>query len=694
VTECTLAGVLMSAHAPVPWAYECGVEPHQESFEVHKSRADSLLEFKAEIPLRYTRANGTVVQVEGLSIMGEFPTSNPYTRGVLVADRRWKWNRIPVIGCYNQRRRTGNVIRLGNKNDVRASLVPEVAYAPWSLNGSSPWTAEEVLRDVLRQVCGTAFDVSQANFSKSLPVEDLEFHAEEGHKAIARVLAYLPGNRIYLDERGTAIVFDATNSEATGKLIPELERAKIGGGLIRMTTFERTRPRDIHILFDREPELRLDIVEGESISTTDVKEGRRCFNVLPCPDVTLDIPAGPWGAARTVNMGTWITFDEFFAALRGKSPTFFGDSLPDLSHDIVQQLWCSPLITLLYAGGNVVADPVWDRRIKAVVTHYRQTYQIAQRWRDKMRSFRMNRVAVIDPLRGSRAPADVFSDYCVRATLKRMLDQAGQGQIQGWNVFTAGDGGDVTTTSLSSAIVARHAEAQTLDVDQGVFRINYKQNLNLDDAQVYPSAVDSIPSGDASETYLTWEYARLRTNHRLSIVFTVSQASPNDLRRFHEVVIGPKEVEGILGKKIGECSGPSWFIYVGADSARFGWSDEGGYPAELERAFGVGETKPPEKAQALNLGLPVNEEALLALAKGTACSIYASLLDRYEGSMTVALDPTLKPVGSIDGVQHVLMPDGTPVTTVRLSPNLPPMDVWSYVPDSVQRKLRGLVQPT
>ena len=50
----------------------------------------------------------------------------------------------------------------------------------------------------------------------------------------------------------------------------------------------------------------------------------------------------------------------------------------------------------------------------------------------------------------------------------------------------------------------------------------------------------------------------------------------------------------------------------------------------------------------------INRDRVKALAKARAAMVYSVLLDRYEGSVTVPLDPSILPTGSATQVTHTV----------------------------------------
>lgn len=722
-----LAGVPLEGSAANAWALTEGTDPFQGVIEVHHDRADQIMAASAgkEVELEVTRSNGTTQTFGAISVLGAWPTDKPWTTGLLISDRRWLWKRRVMSRSFNERRRTGNTVRRGNDNDAKGVTIPEVQYAPWSLNAGKAWKAIDVLRTVLAFVCG-AYDLSRMNVSKEIPVENLILN-DDGDVAIQRVLAHFPGNGIYVDEKGVAVVYDKTDVEATAALLAKA-LPTTGGSLLQRVTFERTRPIGVVCLFERETEIRTDYLEtaagAQTTAVMDPKELRQAQNVLPCPDPTLAIPAGAWGDARTVALGTWITFDEFFAAVNTgvTQATFFGEPLPPFSADIVRQLWTpiGGLLVMVYAGANVAPDPVWTRRINTVLAHYRQTFRLPPRWRDKIRSMRMNRVRIVDTVTGARAPAEAWVDYCVRPTMKRLAAQPGDGQLFGWNVTADGEktnAADLSAVNLATVMSSRNVTLSTVDDELGIFRLDFRRAPDLGDADVLPSNVDNIPNADPSEATLTWDYAKLSARHRMAAIFTVAQAAPNDERRFHAVTITPQQAEAALGKKIGPCTGPVWYLLCGAVAARFGWSDTGGYVEKFTTAYGAGESADPQSQSApenvkaggqggdaaanagqgdvrlADLGTPTNDDEVTAVALAQAASLYSSMLDRIEGGALLPYDPSIKPTGHLNGVMHILTPEGPVLTSISLPPTLTPVDMWGLVPETIRRKIRNQVQP-
>ena len=68
-----------------------------------------------------------------------------------------------------------------------------------------------------------------------------------------------------------------------------------------------------------------------------------------------------------------------------------------------------------------------------------------------------------------------------------------------------------------------------------------------------------------------------------------------------------------------------------------------------------------------------------------AARTYAILTDRMQGSKSVSLMPTAEAVGSVDNVSHEIGSDGATRTLIELPGNLPPIDLFSLLPESTRR---------
>jgi hypothetical protein len=701
VPTATLAGVPLSGIGRLGWALTSGVFPYQRTFEVSNDRAQSLMNRRGSPVDLEIRADGRPsLVVRGLYILTTMAGTTPHTQRVLVTDRRWHLMRRFVARDYNMRRRTGENRRVGDDRIENQKLAADVAYAPWSLDNGAPWTAERMLRDVLEQIAPGEWSIGGGGVKRQVLVEDLALGAagESAAEALERALSYLAGYSVTVDLDGRLRVFDAHDLSEVQSIANAGPLLKDTGGVV-LSDRAYSRPSEIRVLFEREVVLRFDYTEEENPAATTVSDGReprKLENIMPVPDPTIEI------GGREVGQGTWVTIDEYLEAISGEETTTAAAALGPLSQAIIRKYYLGMwdyLASSLYGKNKASGqpDPVWQNRLATIRRHWRITYRPLRQWRDKIRSMKAYRADMLDNETGIMAPAQAFMDYISKPTRNALAKIASDNADIGHQVAGYAD--------LLADGVAAPADITVKDDQSGIVRVWLMTDPWGDADELAPGNVANLPTrrvnGDlrnaAGTVYATWQYAALESDFSLALVLTCLQAAPNSASRFHQVTVKPDEAATALGRAIGESSGPPWTIMLagGLVTARFAWDDA--RATEIEDAF-YGTAAGGGVAAGGKIGIPeellVNKEEIDAAARATAARIYATLLDKADGQFSVALNPGVLVTGAIRMVDHALDPNGGLTTSISIAEEREPLNTFALMPESAQRVIRRLVQPS
>lgn len=692
----SLGGVLIDATQDVSWSLTSGVRAHQQLFLVTAGDAEKLLARDGPVSLVIESPDYPRLEVRDLWIMSVQAASTPAQRLVLVADKRIWWSRFHVLRRFNVTKRGPDTRRLyqeGTPVGFNRTIVSDQIYAPWSLypreKPSAPWTAQQALLDVIEAVDSSPvrFD---ATFDRSASIQNLVVD-DQGDTAIAQVLKFVPGAMIHVARDGTIVIGHENKGGELGGTAAKLPPI-VGPPLATVVSLARSRPAAIDVLFGRELEVRFDSrVEG--VLSTRATEARDMINVAPVPDSVLRVNG------KLLTCGTWCSFDNLFTAWAGT----WGSLLGDLTHAYTQKLFPSPSFIDAYARpvGSTTVDPILVRRISAITQHYRQTYQLEPRWRDKILSLRAYRVGILDEENGVRAAAQAFSDWSIQPTLR------GSAKVQKDHSFFAYNVAGYADLLVNAKVAPARVTVQ--DEDQGVIRLDYLLDQNGLYARVFPcgivgpdGSVNSLPRADARPVgglnYMA-AHAILAPSHRVAVVLTAVPAAPNDERQLYRHRVEKSDAEAALGLGIGECRGPVWKVRV-SDAllqARWEWRDD--KASAVEDVFGV-TSAPPPKAGAVGsgnppadpLGDPANNVAVRACAEAVAAAIYSAFLDRGEGTHATAISPETHPTGSISTVTHVLRTDGSALTLAYMPGRAEPVDLLAFLPESVRSLLQRIVK--
>jgi hypothetical protein len=702
VTKATVDGRPILASSPFVWSLRPGTQPVTAVADFAPSDVDALLG-GALRPLRLEIDDGHAIpiRIDGVYAIQEAPPPNPQVRRVLLADRRWFWNRKHIRAVYNLRRHIG-VKRLKGPAGplVTMPIVDDVQYAPFSLRNGVPWKASDAIKDVLGQLsefegreAGSTFAVSVVDASQldEVPFENLILD-DTGDQALARLLAYLPEWQVAIDPSGDV----RTYSRAGGterKQLEDFGAEKITGGHIAVLSLDRVRPKEIHVLFTPESEIRFDFEEEADITRRDGGEARMVDNVLPVPDAELPVEG------MTVAQGTWITVDQALAAW-GSLPV-----IGPLSQERLRRLAIpyTDLWSPTRLAGEAVPDADWSARLSALAAHWRRTFRINRRWMDRIQRLNAYRVATMDQETGTRAPAQAWSDWFAMGSMRSMfLDvDLRQGDAP-YGVNAAGypAGGKLAGSRAAPCRVT------ILDHDEGIVRLDWLSDPVRIAETVLPGTVENVPRENVDHDVLAFNsiadsagphnMPRFAAGYKAIVLLSAVPAVPNDARQLHRVKVRPGDVQYSLppGVDASRSGGPIMEVRVlpSLETARVAWDD--GRAQDIETLFGVREGEP-------NLaGLLVNENpgrqaqagSLDEIAKAIAARIWAGFADRAQGQ--ARFGTFVGPVqGMIDQMDVEVASSGEVTATVEVGRQPLRLNAFSLMPRDVRAFVLKLAQP-
>lgn len=724
------------------WAMSYGLSPNVTDLEVTKESAErirsrAVTTFPTKIRTR-TRAdpvgplqlvmedtdNDRRVVIEGIYVViSNRPGTDYNTRVLTLSDRRWMWSRIMVERSYNIRKKTGEfrMIR-GKLQPVQLGrLRPDFAYrratlkTPGSIGSTGsqirgvPWTALEVLEDVLLELCGKDGYVIDANLALTDSIEGLELH-DLGPEALSRVLAFIPGARVYIGADGkchVASIYDGSEKEVFDNF------GAGNAGDYSLVDRSQLRPQSFTVYSDREVELRFDFVE-ERLPTDDVpaagqgstvvrnqiagveqipgREPLWCENVIINPLYYLPLDLS---GSRVAVQGEPVPLDQFIDAVnllnnvssqgsgdvfgtRGWRPFFPSFRLTKRE---IRQHWLGNWTAFREKFARDDAQLYNPERLKllaALRTHYRQTFRILPQWRDKIRTLTGNRAAVMDFETGTRAPAPVYTQFLTKFS-QLGYNPSARGQMVVRNDDYAEDIGEKNVSPF---------EVQILDSDMGLFRVAPKvdQTGVAETYVIGDTEGGKLPTADVANAAVYWHQVHLDRGFKLATIFSCTQDTPNNEKRLHAEEVSLQEVATLLKlPAIPEAHGPPQEVIQTADNARYAWKDKD--KAGIRAAFFDGDPYPQ--------GLLTNPGDIRALSVAACAQELVRNLDRIEGKVTGPIRP-VEPTGNLRSVVHfVTVGRGNSTalyTTISAPGDAPPPQVYSLLPEGVRRKVRRLVQ--
>lgn len=719
-----LGGFTLLGSTEVRWALRPGVRPVIQSFDMIPDEAMQLFNqtAAAKKPTSLVLTNevrGTSETYSNLWVLRLAPGENKNISRVVVADRRWMWDRAVLSRSYNIRRHVGVKIAVASDQPATNPIVPKYAYAKWSLKNegdppASKWSPEEVLRDVFGELAKFERDFSGTSFSltvtpavgsqlKGLPVEDLELH-DSGDEAAARTLAYFPEAECVVNADGDVIVYsrvDGGEKDVIKMLGPEL----VGRGHVEFISNSGIRPSQIEVYFPIESELRMDLHENASARGTTVVEGQDTLhvdNVGPVPDYQL---AGQYA------QGTWLTMDQLFN-LWGPFPDPFGGGGQQLDHKLVQKAFM-PFNDLWSKMGLIGAfdpDRDWGPRLAVVHGHYRQTFRFNSRIMDKIRSWRDYRVATVDVTSGQRAPAMAWGDYAVLNNVRACYKTRAAGS----HAYIFNKQGYPSSGKIDSSASPSPARVKMLDHDQGIVHVEYFDPWGVYQT-FFPSQVDAgtMPGGDIGKKGAKWvlfdsigdpgqALPHLSASFNMAIIITAMPASPNNLNRYFKLTVKPDDIRGMVpggDSVLGTCYGPPIRVMCHRETARIQWLDD--RAGDIKQMFGLNTVAAGQPNLA---GLVINEgdknssnsaggaASLWDLAKAEAARTYALFGDRHLGRASGDFKPDMTPKGFVEEIAHAVTTRGEMVTEVALREKPEPFPLESLLSSTTRAVLLRQIQ--
>lgn len=719
----TLGGkTLILGEQGVEWTLREGVLPSTKTFEMSPDDAKSFIGYTKPVELIITPLQGKPVKVTNLWVLNVQPGPDPFTSLVTVADRRWFWSYGHVVRRYNMRRKVGTKRLLANdlQLDVNFDRAPDIAYWRWSKNGNVKWVAFTAIADVMKAVSQIEKNYTGQSFNikiddrigskiSNLPLEDVEID-DAGDQAVERMKAYIPEAGVTVDYDGTIVFYSRAagdEEKIIGAAMPEIWHE----GHTDLVRNSLMRPKEIHVLFTREVEVRFDFKEvasahAQTVTDEPLGELRRMENVLPVTDYQLIVNG------RTLPQGCWITMDDAFRSW-GNLPIV--GPTRKLDHDLVQRAFIPQMD--LWAALQMVGErpdsfgnlAPWPGRISATEKNYRQTFRFNSRWVDRFLSFRAYRLATVDPQSGQRGLSMAYGDYALMPSQRAIWRNHAQGHPGDYAINKSAYPTNANEY-LDSTALPSPGVVEIVDHDQGIVRVDYAMDNNRTYEMVLPSQIklDSMPTADYIQKSRpiamnevsdgAFKPPRLDSSYKMAFLISAIPASPNTTQQLHRIVVKPSDVKELLpaSQRVGldDAKGPVMEIRIGGgkEVARIAWRDD--KATEIEKIFGLTSGQPNLEGLVLNEGPTQGAfgPSLNSIAKAEAAAVYGSLVDRYEGSMTGAMNGDLHLSGWVSEITHRYAPTGETTTRVAMPAQIPRMSMQSFMSSSERAIMLRLAQ--
>lgn len=669
------------------WAFTVGVSAPEIVWRLDPAAADQVLS-KAEVEIVFDYENAPKLTIKRVVVVKEVPSGSFFVRAVLLSDIRWYWARKWIKRSYNVRMRTGSKRLVNGPVGAPTQLTPfadDIAFAKYSLKNDkqgshpSPWNADDMILDVAQALPGQV-SKNTARDRSALKPNDVELD-DRGDHALARVLGAAGGGiDVRVHESGTAILFDRVLGDEKGMLEQFLGSTLDQLGQLRWVRMNHVLPVGITFWFTREMELRLDFLENPPGATIpSIDDTPSLDNVCQIADFTIKVNG------NTEVQGTWVRLADYLAAINANpgaapfpapGPNFNPPQSLDTS--VLQDRFLGPYMFLQYVTGlGVVPSQLWSGRVGSLMGSYRTDFRIDRRFFSRILpgSIRATRTGLADATTGLRQPSPVYMDFCQRPTVRMLA--ANKDAPLGWNVHilpptnAPQDLGSLGSKNYPNSINVSDCSAiapfvlSVVDPQVGILRITAKKD-SFDQAQdLVPSLVQKLPTTNPFNVATlaalsTWDMAQLAKNHRMITIISCVPAGPNNDAQLQGVSVSFDQGLQKLGVQKGgmKAEGPvlEQRVSPALERSRYAWDDtqrgailgafmdQAGFPASLT---------------------PTNLDVMQDLSAAFGATIYASMLDHYEGTQSVEFNPKLFPTGSVHTVVHSVDPQGRALTTVN-----------------------------
>ena len=690
-TEVTLNGSPLAAKSNIAWSFVGGVTPYMTTFSAHRTEWERKLKklMLDGVPavLRIVDARGEVTTIKCVSILHVVPSDSPSRVSFVVADKRWKWPYKVILRDFNMPRKTGDRTALNDIMPELQTYVDKYDYLRYSLKDSETvWTAKEALIEVMGMLEGkkgtTTADPCKGWRVESFPIKDEQHRSagsftlqgitlrDQGDVALARLLSYIPGADVYINASGTAVIYDATDLEATETHFKNLPANTYAGQYAEMIDRRRIRPSKVIVYYQREVECVFDYSDDYAATTVaePIPEEPYVENVLPTVDPRTDITEYD-SVNRTTSIkkgvvaGTWVRVDNWLRSMDADRST--ESTMPWTFETLRVYYYKGDLEALFGAGGkrDVDTDANHSFRVQALKAHFRKTFRINREYMERIRSIRSVRVALLDPISGARAPASVWGQATFLPTVKG-IRQAGRTAKKGEafalermvdNYPESGQGETVLNKAASPALV------KFIDEELGIFQLDWQLSpyggtkewilpCHLENRQGQKITAtkdvklqDERPLGAGMKVENGANGLYLANQLKLKIMVTIVPSAPNNKSQFHPIEVEPEEINKLFRKKyrITGGKGPPLEIFVppGEATARFAWADDAKANQTVRVLLGLDDdTGGGIKGPDLPGFLLINENReLTSHAHSLAAELLSPFADNLQGAVSTVV---------------------------------------------------------
>lgn len=635
----------------------------------------------SETEITMARAGQTTPKTfKRVKVVCERPSDHPKRRYVLLSDARWPLPRVYVKENYNLRTTSSETELLkvdGEPNEIDP-VANLVTYASNSLKGGAPWTADQILEDILTRRLGVKFQRLARSLGNYAP-NDVQIDGP-GNIALAQALAAAGGLDIRINDEGDVELVDAFLGAEKAEIEKWIKYDLLTKGRMRWISETNVAPTKVQVGFDAEIEVRADgWLRAPGVTADPKADGSwpTLRNVIRVTDRELATTDPVTGKSYKAVIGSYLPEYQWFPAVASDTVVPAPSPIPtqvSWSREYACFDYFSNLLEHWFVTGNtggLEASSAWSNRFGALKTDFLKTWQLNPFFARLALpgSIRPVRAQLLDAATQSRQPSAAFLDYCRRPSTRGVRDN----KNFGWNVHGVAGSTDKQLVGPTKTYndpswpdnLVPLADCKQAPIDvglrdpiSGIFRFAFKKDIHDHTAEQAPALVQQLPTNDLDQVNRGaapgyWEEAKLVTTQRVILVFTaVPAAAP-----LYFVDVSPETALARLGvQSTTTPKGPAFQTRTGPalQTARFTYADS--IRKTIQAIF---DAQSSAAAAGLLQSLdPENLAILKDYAASVAAVLYAALLDHYEGEQEIEFTPDAMPVGSLQSVVHTMYADG------------------------------------
>lgn len=641
-----------------------------------------------------TPAGGQTKTFKKVRVVKEAPSDHPLRRYVVLSDARWELSREYVKENYNLRTAMGQT-ELLKVDGLPLEIDPinyVVTYASSTLkNGATPWSADEILDDILRRRLGKKYKRNYRSLGGYAP-NDVQIDGP-GNIALGQALAAMGGLDLRVDDDGNFELVDAMLGAEQASILAYVPYSLRFMGMMRWVAMANLAPETIEVGFDADVEVRADGFQEDTVASapTSSTTWPLLHNVIQVTDKQLTTTDTTTGKTYTAVAGSYLPVDQWFSAVAADTlvPAPPVPAQVTFSRSYALFDYMRGLMEFWYVtgqSGGLEPSPAWANRIRSMKEHLLKTWRLDPAFASLCipGSIRPVRARLLDAANQTRQPSPVYMDYCRKPSIRGVRDI----KKFGWNTHCIP--GDQTgqkvgrvkfysdpdfpddVIALDQCIQAP-VEARCVDPVAGIFRLGFKKDVHDHTTELTPALVQELPSNNLDEVnrgagLAYWENAHLTESQRIILIFT---ATPTAAPLYF---VSVKPADALARLKVNTTvtpKAPRIQTRVGPalQTARIAHKDED--RNAIQTLFAATDRQFAQNL--LQAFKPVNLDIITDYAKSVAACVYAAHLDHFEGEATVGFAPDAMPIGSLVNVTHIVTSRARCYTRLECKRPIPPV---------------------